>query len=64
MSDLLVAVAQNVCLIVAQWKLMLGSFFFPGYVYSIKDTLCLFVNTSSTLGQKRKQICKKSYQNS
>lgn len=59
MSDLLVVVTQNVCLIVAPWKLMMDTLFFPGYICSIKDTLYLFANTLSTLGQKRKQICKK-----
>lgn len=64
MSDLLVVVIQKICIIVAPWKPMLDILFFPGYVCSIKDTSCLFANTLSTLGQNRKKICKKSYQNS
>lgn len=58
MIDLLAAVTQNVCLIVSHWKLMLDTSFFPGYICSVKDTLYLFANILSTLGQRENKYAK------
>lgn len=58
LCPLFVVVTQNACAVVAHQKLMLGPFFCPSYICSIKDTLCLFANTFPTPGPKRKQIRK------